>query len=56
MGEDALAIALTWFASKHPFLAAAAVAWLLIVTIVVIRWVVRGLRALFRGAEQAIAR
>ncbi len=56
MGEDALAIFLTWFASKHPFLAAAVVAWLLIVTITVTRWIIRAMRALFRGAEQAVAK
>ncbi len=55
LGEDAVAIGLTWFASRHPYIAAAIVAWLLIVIIVAVRWVVRALRRLFRGAEQEVA-
>lgn len=54
-GEDALAIFLTWFATKHPYLAALIVAWLLLIIIVVVRWVWRGLRELFRGAERRLA-
>jgi hypothetical protein len=56
LGEDALAISLTWFATKHPYIAAAIVLWLLVVIITLIRWVVRSLRALFRGAEREIAK
>ncbi len=56
LGEDALAIFLTWFATKHPYIAAAIVLWLIIVIITLIRWVVRSLRALFRGAEREIAK
>jgi Domain of unknown function (DUF4126) len=56
LGEDALAIFLTWFASRHPYIAAAVVAWLLIVIIAVARWVVRSLGSLFRGAERTLAR
>jgi len=55
LGEDALAISLTWFATKHPYIAAAIVLWLIVVIITLIRWVVRSLRALFRGAEHEIA-
>src|SRR2546425_433687 len=56
LGEDALAISLTWFATKHPYIAAAIVLWLIVVIITLIRWVVRSLRALFRGAEHEIAK
>ena len=56
LGEDALAVFLTWFATKHPYIAAAIVLWLIIVIITLIRWVVRSLRALFRGAEREIAK
>src|SRR5438128_2670009 len=52
LGEDALAISLTWFATKHPYIAAAIVLWLIVVIITLIRWVVRPMRAPFRGAEQ----
>jgi Domain of unknown function (DUF4126) len=54
-GEDALAIFLTWFATQHPILAAGIVAAFLVVIAVVIRWVVRALKNLFRGAENELA-
>ena len=54
-GEDALAIFLTWFATLHPILAAGIVAAFLVVIAVVIRWVVRALKNLFRGAEGELA-
>lgn len=50
-GEDAFAVFITWFATRHPYLAASIVLVLLAVIIAVTRWVVRSLRALFRGAE-----
>lgn len=50
-GEDALAICLTWFATKHPYSAAAIVVVLLAMIIILIRWVVRSLKALFQGAK-----
>jgi Domain of unknown function (DUF4126) len=56
LGEDGLAIFLTWFATQHPYGAIAIVGVLLIVIIVLTRWVVRSLRALFRGAEQELAK
>jgi hypothetical protein len=52
IGEDVLAVGLTWFATKHPFLAAATATILVVVVILLIRWVVRAVRALFRGAER----
>ena len=51
VGEDALAIFLTWFATRHPYSAAAIVLVLLAIIVLLIRWVVRALRTLFRGAE-----
>lgn len=48
-GEDALAIFLTWFATRHPVIAALVVATLLAVIVVVIRWVVRALKGMFGG-------
>jgi hypothetical protein len=56
LGEDALAVSLTWFAARHPYWAAAIVAVFLIITILLVRRVVRALKALFRGAEQAVAK
>ena len=50
LGEDALAIFLTWFATQHPYSAAAIVIVLLAIIVILIRWVIRALRALFRDA------
>ena len=44
VGEDAVAIGLTWFAAEYPYLAAAIVAVLLVATIFLIRWTCRLMR------------
>src|SRR3981189_2163590 len=49
LGEDALAIFLIWFATRHPYWAAAIAGVFLVTIAVLVRWVVRALRALFRG-------
>lgn len=54
--EDIFAIFLTWFATRHPYFAAGIVIVLLVVIVAVLRWVVRSLRALFRGAERELVR
>jgi hypothetical protein len=54
-GEDALAIFLTWFATVHPIVAAGIVLAFLIVIVAVIRWVVRAMKNLFRGAGEELA-
>ena len=54
LGEDALAIFLTWFATQHPYSAAAIVLVLVAIIVVLIRWVVRALRALFHDAEAEV--
>jgi hypothetical protein len=53
-GEDVVAIGLTWFATRHPYVAAGVVLWLMIVIIVAVRWVWRALKSLFRGAENRL--
>jgi hypothetical protein len=55
LGEDSLAIFLTWFATQHPYSAAAIVVVFLVIIILLARWVIRSLRALFRGAEEVVA-
>ena len=55
LGEDGLAIFLTWFATQHPYATIAIVCILLAVIVVLSRWVVRSLRRLFRGAERELA-
>ena len=54
VGEDAIAVSLTWFATRHPYLAAGVVVVFLGIIVVLARWVVRALRKLFRGAKQEL--
>ncbi|MGB6696974.1 MAG: DUF4126 domain-containing protein, partial [Terracidiphilus sp.] len=54
LGEDALAIGLTWIATWKPYIAAAIASVLVIVTLLLVRLVWRALKALFRGAETAV--
>lgn len=54
LGEDGLAIFLTWFATRHPYSAAGIVAFLLVIIVLLARWVVLSLRALFRGTEDLL--
>ena len=55
LAEDALAIALTWLATRHPYAAGILVTIFVIVIVLLIHWVVRAMRALFRGAEHELA-
>ncbi|MBI1739756.1 MAG: DUF4126 domain-containing protein, partial [Candidatus Koribacter versatilis] len=55
LGEDALAIFLTWFATQHPVLASLIVLAFLVAIGVTIRWVIRALRSMFRSAEAELA-
>jgi Domain of unknown function (DUF4126) len=56
LGEDGLAIFLTWFSTQHPYATITIVGVLLVIIIVLARWVVRSLRRLFRGAEHELAK
>lgn len=47
-GEDVFAITLTWFASHHPYIAATIAVVLTCCLILVIRWIIRRLRAVYR--------
>jgi hypothetical protein len=51
VGEDVVAIGLTWFATTHPYIAASIAAILVVLTILAIRWVIRAIIRLFRGAR-----
>ena len=53
-GEDTLAIFLTWLATQHPIAAAGIVVAFLVMIAVVMRWVVRAMKKLFRGAENEL--
>jgi len=50
LGEDALAIFLTWLATRHPYCAAMIALGLVLVIVVLIRWIVRALRNMLRRA------
>ena len=54
LGEDALAVFLTWLATKHPYLAAITALAFVLVIVVLMRWVVGALRKMFRRAKEEI--
>lgn len=54
LGEDVVAISLTWLATVHPYAGASIAAAFVLVIVLLIRWVWRALRALFEGAERAV--
>jgi hypothetical protein len=54
LGEDAFAISLTWLATRHPYLAGAIATACVLVIVLLVRWVFRALRNLFRRAEQVV--
>jgi hypothetical protein len=54
-GEDTLAVFLTWLATQHPIAAGGIVVVFLVVLVIVMRWIVRAMKNLFRGAENEMA-
>jgi hypothetical protein len=54
LAEDALAIGLTWLATRHPYAAASIALALVALIILLARAVIKSLRALFRGAEKEL--
>ncbi|HEV2470492.1 MAG TPA: DUF4126 domain-containing protein [Candidatus Sulfotelmatobacter sp.] len=54
-GEDVVAIGLTWLATTHPYVAGSLAALFVVVIIVMIRLVIKAMRALFGGAERELA-
>src|ERR1022692_1417764 len=54
-GEDVLAVSLTWLATRHPIAAGTTVVFLLVVIVISLRWVIRAMRSLFRGAMNDVA-
>jgi hypothetical protein len=55
LAEDALAIGLTWLATRHPYIAGTLAALLILMIVLLARLVIHGMRALFRGAENQVA-
>jgi hypothetical protein len=56
LGEDGLAVFLTWMATWSPWTATSIALALILITILLVRWVWRALCSLFVGAERAVAR
>src|SRR6202049_4049533 len=54
LGEDALAVFLTWFATRHPYCAATIALAFVLVIVVLLRWVVGALRSMFRRAREEV--
>lgn len=55
VGEDVLAVGLTWLATQHPYIAGALAASFVAIVVVLARWVIRSLRVVFSSAEKALA-
>ena len=53
--EDVGAVGLVWLGTAHPYVAGGIALALVVAVLLLIRWVWRALKALFRGAEQAVA-
>jgi len=54
LGEDALAVTLTWLATRHPYAAAAIALCLVAVIVLLARAVIQAMRKLFQGAEKEL--
>jgi len=55
LGEDVLAIGLTWMATRHPYIAGTLAMVFVVIIVLMARLVIRALKALFRGAEHELA-
>ena len=55
LAEDALAIALTWLATRHPYVAGTIALSLVAIIVLLARSVIRAVKALFRGAEKELS-
>jgi hypothetical protein len=55
LGEDVVAVGLTWLATQHPYIAGTVATIFVVAIAILTRWVVRALRALFAGAEENLA-
>jgi hypothetical protein len=56
LAEDSLAVFLTWLATRHPYWTSAIVLAALLIVVVLVRFVIRSVRALFAGADQVVSR
>ena len=56
LGEDVLAVFLTWLSTWKPYVAAGIAAVLVLITLVLVRWVWRAVRAPFRRRAESAGR
>jgi uncharacterized membrane protein len=56
LAEDGFAIFITWFATQYPFLAATIVIVFLVIIVLLVRWIVKALAALWRSAMHRLDR
>lgn len=54
--EDILALGLTWLATRHPYVAGTLALVFIVIIVLMVRFVIKALRTMFRGAEQELAR
>jgi hypothetical protein len=54
LGEDAVAIGLTWLATRHPYVAGTFAVIFILTVFLMLRFVIRAMRALFRGAAREV--
>jgi hypothetical protein len=55
MAEDVVAIGLTWLATRHPYVAGTLATIFVVIILLLMHWVIRAMKALFRGAERELA-
>jgi hypothetical protein len=55
LGEDVLAVGLTWLATRHPYVAGTLATIFVVIIVLMIRLVIRAMQALFLGAEHELA-
>jgi hypothetical protein len=55
LGEDVLAIGLTWLATRHPYAAGTLAVIFIVIIVLLTRLVIRAMRSLFLGAEHELA-
>ncbi len=54
LGEDTLAVSLSWFATVHPLAAGAIAAVFVLIALLLIRWIWSALNSLFRAVQEAL--
>jgi hypothetical protein len=54
LGEDVVAVGLTWFATAHPYIAATLVLIALVLSILLLRFIWRALKRSFQGARRQL--